>query len=316
MLKNISLVKRQKISTCIFIILVLFLCLSVFGVSFAQSPTSKEVEKMKSIQIINPHPAFSLRLWLDRPRNDNLAPGEKITIYFQSTRDAFVTLYNYDTAGRVKIIFPNKYSPHNLIKSGQKYKVEGQIAPDTQPGTEFVQGFATTRPLLVNENIRNLISKKFMPEVSNDYRAYNSRIKSIIVSSPPATWVSSNLLSFRIVPVTPPTVHYGRIVVSSNPSGAKVYLDNSYRGTTPINLDRVNTGKHSIKLVKSGYQEWNKSVYVYSSRTTQVFADLLPLPQFGSISVYCNQGNAKIYLDGKYKRRTSANRSVELKNIE
>ncbi|MBE3101185.1 MAG: PEGA domain-containing protein, partial [Firmicutes bacterium] len=51
------------------------------------------------------------------------------------------------------------------------------------------------------------------------------------------------------------------------------------------------------------------------SRTTTVSADLISLAVYGSISIYCNQGNAKIYLDGSSQRTTSANKSVELKNV-
>ena len=36
----------------------------------------------------------------------------------------------------------------------------------------------------------------------------------------------------------------------------------------------------------------------------------------GSISLYCNENGANIYLDGDYQRKTSAKKFVELKNIK
>ena len=314
MSKGILFQMRGKILTHVFITLALLLCLTVIGVSYAQSPSPEEVEKMKSIQIINPHPPFSLRLWLDKERGATYAPGEKIKISFQASRDSFVTLYNYDTEGRVKIIFPNRYSPHNFVRAGQIHSVEGLIDPHTRPGMEYIQGFATTRPRLIGDKEKNLISKEFMPEISKNYRNFTNTIKGIIISLPPTSWASSNLLSYMVRPTTPPT-YYGRIVVTSQPQGAKVYLDNVYRGTTPLNLDRVTAGQHRIKLVMAGYQDWSSYVSVSPSRTTTVSADLVPLPAYGSISVYSNQSNARIYLDGIYKKRTSANKSVEIKNV-
>lgn len=314
MSKGILFQKKGKIFDCIFIALVVFLCLSISGINFAQSPSPEEVEKMKSIQIINPHPPFSLRLWLDKERGATYAPGEKIKISFQASRDSFVTLYNYDTEGRVKIIFPNQYSPHNFVRAGQIHSVEGLIDPHTRPGIEYIQGFATTRPTLIGDKEKNLISKEFMPEISKNYRTFTNIIKGIIISMPPTTWTSSNILSYTVRSITPPT-YYGRIVAISQPQGAKIYLDNVYRGTTPLSLDRVATGQHQIKLVKTGYQDWSSYVSVSSSRTTTVSADLVPLPVYGSISVYCNQGNARIYLDGSYQRGTSANKSVEIKKV-
>lgn len=314
MSKGILFQKKGKIFDCIFIALVVFLCLSISGINFAQSPSPEEVEKMKSIQIINPHPPFSLRLWLDKERGATYAPGEKIKISFQASRDSFVTLYNYDTEGRVKIVFPNQYSPHNFVRAGQIHSVEGLIDPHTRPGMEYIQGFATTRPRLIGDKEKNLISKEFMPEISKNYRTFTNIIKGIIISMPPTTWTSSNILAYTVRSITPPP-YYGRIIATSHPQGAKVYLDNVYKGVTPLNLDRVTAGQHQIRLVKTGYQDWSSYISVSPSRTATVSADLIPLPAYGSISVYCNQGNARIYLDGSYQRGTSANKSVEIKKV-
>jgi len=315
MSKGILFTMRGKILTYVFVTLILLLCLTVIGVSYAQSPNPEEVEKMKSIQIINPHPQFSLRLWLDKERGATYAPGEKIKISFQVSRDSFVTLYNYDTEGRVKIVFPNRYSPHNFVRAGQIHSVKGlMIDPHTRPGIEYIQGFATTRPRLIGDKEKNLISKEFMPEISKNYRTFTNTIKGIIISMPPTAWASSNILSYTVRSITPPT-YYGRIIATSHPQRAKVYLDNVYKGVTPLNLDRVTAGQHRIKLVKTGYQDWSSYISVSPSRTTTVSADLVPLPAYGLISVYCNQGNAKIYLDGSYKKRSSANKSVEIKNV-
>jgi len=314
MLRSLLFQKRGKVFTCIFIALIVFLWLGISGINFAQSPSPEEVEKMKSIQIINPRPAFSLRLWLDIERGATYAPGERIKISFQTSRDSFVTLYNYDTEGRVKIIFPNRYSPHNFVRAGQIRSVEGLIDPHSRPGIEYIQGFATTRPILLSNREKDLISKEFMPEISKNYRTFTNTIKRIIISMPPTAWTSSNILSYTVRSIAPPT-YYGRIIATSHPQGAKVYLDNVYKGVTPLNLDRVTAGQHQIKLVKTGYRDWSSYVSVSPSRTTTVSADLIPLSVYGSISVYCNQGNARIYLDGSYQKRTSANKSVEIKNI-
>ena len=316
MLRSVLFQKRGKIFACIFIALIVFLWLGIYGINFAQSPSPEEVEKMKSIQIINPHPPFSLRLRLDKERGATYAPGEKVKISFQASQDSFVTLYNYDTEGRVKIIFPNQYSPHNFVRAGEVNSVEGLIDPHTRPGIEYVQGFATTRPMFIGDKEKNLISKEFMPEISKNFKNFTITIKGIIVSMPPNAWTSSNILSYTVRPITPPPTNYGRIITTSQPQGAKVYLDSVYRGTTPLNLDRVATGQHQIKLVMAGYQDWSNYVSVSPSRTTTVSADLVPFPACGSISITCNQSSARIYLDGTYKKKTYSSRAVVLEDVE
>jgi len=312
MLKSIFFLKKRKILTCIFATLILSLCLTVIGVNFAQSP--EEIEKMKGIQIINPHPTFSLRLWLDKERGAIYTSGERIKIFFQASQDSFVKIYNYDTEGRVKIIFPNRYSPDNFVRAGEIKTIEGLIDPHTRPGVEYVQGFATTRPMFLDDREKGLISKEFMPEVSKDYKIFTHQIKAIIQPLPPTVWTSSNILSYTVRPITPPST-YGRIIALSHPQGAKVYLDNVYRGTTPLNLDRITAGQHWIKFVMSGYQEWSSYISVSPYRTTTVSADLIRQPSYGSISISCNQSGAKIFLDGTYKK-TSSTKPVVLEDVK
>ncbi|MCJ7790747.1 MAG: PEGA domain-containing protein [Candidatus Atribacteria bacterium] len=291
MSKNVFFLKRSKMLVCVFTTLLIFLCLVIIGISYAQSV--EETEKMKSIQIINPHPEFSLRLWLDKERGVTYAPGERIKIFFQVSRDSFVTLYSYDTGGRGKIIFPNPYSPHNLVKAGEVNTFEGQIDPSTQPGIEYVLGFATTRP----------IPTGLIPELNKDYKAFTHQLKGIIQPLPPTDWVQGNLLSYVITPIIPPQ-SYGSISVNSNPKGAEIYLDDVYEGLTPLKLDNINLGQHGIKIVMSGYQEWASYISILPSQTTKVFADLMPQQSYGSISVNSNPKGAKIYLDNVYKGLT------------
>lgn len=294
--------------------MILIIWMGIFSICIAQDISLKDRERMRSIQIINPNPQFSLRLELDKKQGQSFVPGENINIRFNINRDSYVTLYNYDVLGRVKVIFPNRYMPNNFVKAGREYKVEGQIAPDTQPGIEFVQGFATTRPLLMNNSIRNMISRNIVPQISNDYRSFVQRMRSVILPLPSAEWTSSNLLSINVVQ-TPPPMQYGSLWINSNPSNAKVYLNDKYRGTSPIKIGNLNQGYYTVKVEKSGYEVWESKVQVTPLQTTQVSAQLKLLHQQGSISISCNQSNAKIYLDGDYQKRTSSSKAVILEDV-
>ncbi len=317
MLRGILFQKRGKIFACIFVALIVFLWLSISGINFAQSPSPEEIAKMKSIQIINPHPTFSLKLRLDKERGATYAPGERIKISFQASRDSFVTLYDYDIEGRVKIIFPNQYSPHNFVRAGQTYSVEVLIDPHTRPGTEYIQGFATTRPILIGNKEKNLISKEFMPEVSNNYKAHISTIRRMMVPLPPNIWASSNLLSYTVRPITPLPTYYGRITTTSQPQGAEMYLDNIYQGTTPLNSDRVTAGQHQIKLVMPGYQDWISTIIVTPNQTYMVSAYLVPEISYdGFIAVYCNINGAKIFVNGTYKAATLSSQPKILEELK
>jgi len=309
---------RRKILTYVLVALTFLLCFAIIGVGYSQSPSPQEAAKMKSIQIINPRPPFSLKLWLDQEGRVTYQAGERIVILFQASQDSFVRIYSYDSEGRVKIIFPNQYSPHDFVRAGETRSIEGIIDADTRPGIEYIQGFATTRSISFSPSEKGLISKQFMPEVSPDYNKYTQTIRGIIATIPPTAWTSSNLLSYTVRPIPPPPTNYGRIIAHSKPNKVKVYLDNTYQGTTPLNLDRISPGQHRIRFVMEGYRDQIENVSVSPSRTTTVSGNLVPIPEYGmgSISVYSNQDRANIYLDGNYQRRTSAKQLVELKNIK
>ena len=74
------------------------------------------------------------------------------------------------------------------------------------------------------------------------------------------------------------TKETGSIYVSSYPAGANVYLDDSYQGTTPITIYDIATGSHTIKLTKSGYKDYQKTVYVSAGSKESVSGNLRLIP--------------------------------------
>jgi|WetSurMetagenome_2_1015567.scaffolds.fasta_scaffold25850_2 hypothetical protein len=76
-------------------------------------------------------------------------------------------------------------------------------------------------------------------------------------------------LSFEVT-----TDAVGSIDISSSPTGASIYVDGSYIGTTPSTADDLVAGSHRVLLQKSGYTDWAKMVKVKEGDTTIVDADL------------------------------------------
>ena len=70
------------------------------------------------------------------------------------------------------------------------------------------------------------------------------------------------------------TLTTGSISVSSAPSGSDIYLDGTYKGTTPTTISDVSPGSHALKLEKYGYAEWLTSVYITSGVTESITAHL------------------------------------------
>ena len=75
-------------------------------------------------------------------------------------------------------------------------------------------------------------------------------------------------------PVTTPVPEGGGISVSSLPSGGNVFVDNVYRGVTPVTLSGISSGTHMIRVQLPGYRDFSMEVQVVSGTTTPVTASL------------------------------------------
>jgi len=82
------------------------------------------------------------------------------------------------------------------------------------------------------------------------------------------------VVSVTLTPVQNPTT--GAISVISAPSSAEVYLNNVFRGLTPITLDTLTPGSYTVLLKINGYQDWQTTQQVTAGQTAQISATLLP----------------------------------------
>jgi hypothetical protein len=68
----------------------------------------------------------------------------------------------------------------------------------------------------------------------------------------------------------------GGISVISAPSQADVYVNNAFKGLTPITLDSLTPGSYTVLVKLSGYQDWQTTQQVTAGQTAQISATLIP----------------------------------------
>lgn len=68
----------------------------------------------------------------------------------------------------------------------------------------------------------------------------------------------------------------GTLLFSSSPSGAQIYLDNQFHGTTPSTLTGVVPGSHLLEYRFPGYQNWRTTISVPSG-SSEFYAELTPV---------------------------------------
>jgi hypothetical protein len=76
---------------------------------------------------------------------------------------------------------------------------------------------------------------------------------------------------------TPLPEKTGSVKITSSPSGAEVYLDNEYHGTTPNTINAVPAGNHTVEIREPGYKTWSQDITVTSGSTASASPSLVPV---------------------------------------
>ena len=101
-----------------------------------------------------------------------------------------------------------------------------------------------------------------------DYQDYS---QNVYVSGGGVATVNAVLTP--IVPGPTPDVT-GQIVAASVPAGAEFFLDNVYRGITPLTLSDISAGSHVVTMKEAGYTDNVQTVTVVGGQSTAVAATL------------------------------------------
>jgi hypothetical protein len=80
----------------------------------------------------------------------------------------------------------------------------------------------------------------------------------------------------RANPQAPPRSpgHRGTLIVTSQPVGASVYVNNRLAGRTPLVMNAVPAGSRAVRLSLDGYAAWSRGVSVVANQSTAITAKL------------------------------------------
>ena len=89
----------------------------------------------------------------------------------------------------------------------------------------------------------------------------------------------------------------GFVDFRSSPSGAEVYVDGNFVGTTPLDDVRVSPGQHQARFTLPGYEARRLDFSVGRGEQMRVDASLRQTA--GTIAIQANVGGAQVFLDGR-----------------
>jgi len=91
---------------------------------------------------------------------------------------------------------------------------------------------------------------------------------------------------------------YAGLKVTSDPSGAMVFLDGDRLGTTPLERDDLNLGEVTLVISKDGYEPNSHQVRLVTEHIESIQVSLTP--QQGSVSITTNPAGADVFIDGEW----------------
>lgn len=291
----------------IFILIILTFLISLSlsqQISIQEKPPSPSWERI--IIVPNPETKLKLDLWLNKPEGSVYRVGEELKIFVRANDDVYLYLFDLTPDGDFKLIFPNLYSGNNFIKKDQTYTFPDRptysfkISPPE--GKEFIVGIISKKPLNLFPG-KKLESLKPFESLEKNIEKALKNIEKILIEEKKETWVQK-VTYFYVQEI----VSQGRVKINSNPSKAQVYVNNTYRGNTPITLT-LPEGSYRVLVKLEGYKDYETTIIVEGNREKEYTFNLSP--RYGDLTISSTPLGASIYIDGVYRGKTP----LTLKNL-
>ncbi|MFW6119513.1 MAG: PEGA domain-containing protein [Petrotogales bacterium] len=176
-----------------------------------------------------------------------------------------------------------------LQEQVQTYRVE--INSNVYGANVYVDGSYRGRTPLVLNLERG--SHDFEVEASG----YSSYSQSFYISSDRV--INVNLSKSKAV-----------VNFSSNPSNARVYINSSYRGTTPLQLS-LDEGTYTVRIDKDGFISKTEEINVKSDQSYNYSFTLEEIKLVAKVKINTNPSSARIFVDGYEQGRTNTTIEIE-----
>jgi len=157
----------------------------------------------------------------------------------------------------------------------QGFKIERRTPPEIAPASTYaVIDYDFRQIATVGANINTYLDQNLQPNTRYEYRvrAYNSAGNSAYSNIASATTTIQNQTN-QTINLT------GHLYATSVPSSSNLYVDNIFRGTTPLLVSNLIQGNHPIKFTKDGYYPYETVEYIHANLVNYVNATLIPINQ-------------------------------------
>ncbi|MBI4531925.1 MAG: DUF4384 domain-containing protein [Candidatus Latescibacteria bacterium] len=161
---------------------------------------------------------LTVDIWTDRGYSPLYYPHEEALLYFRASHDAYVTIYDVDPAGAVRVLFPYQQK-NNFVKRNRIYRIFGRsrrrFIIEGPPGIEQLVAVASIRqydppkwPIIASKSDSLNVDPDVVDWVRGDVTAAIAKINSAIISETNHRDTDSAICRIRIGEIgVDPRVH-------------------------------------------------------------------------------------------------------------
>ncbi|MEW6347754.1 MAG: DUF4384 domain-containing protein [Thermodesulfobacteriota bacterium] len=135
--------------TSVFLALAALLC-AAFTAHAETTMEARDMVVEEASKIRSDNPDFKIQLKV-AGKKDRIAIGDTVGFQFTANRDAYVTILDIGSSGKVHVVFPNKWHKSNKVEKGKVYRIPGkdddyEFRVKGPKGVNFVKAVGTLKP--------------------------------------------------------------------------------------------------------------------------------------------------------------------------
>jgi hypothetical protein len=252
--------------------MIVMVVLLVFpAVSFAENQTG--ISKVSPLDI---------DIWVNKGDQATYYFGEDVAVYFRTSADCYVVVYDIDPAGNVSLLYPAEYESDCFVRGGEVYRIpdpsdDYRLEITGPRGREFIHAVASYDYIEPPEFIRyefyeygdwDYYYDDFIHTMHGEMADFVARLNDRIVNGPYVTASTMFYIDdsyrhhrwYRYWPIEP--YYVSSVWIGCNFPYAEVWIDGCYYGIAPILIPSIYIGHHWVWIYYNGYPCWQDYIYI------------------------------------------------------
>lgn len=234
---------------------------------------------------------LEIDLWVNKSEGSTYYYGEDLAIYFRTTDDCYVVVYDIDPEGNVSLLYPDDYESSCFVNGGEVVRI-----PDTSDDYHLeISGPSGQEHIYAVATYNQIEPPDFISYEYFEYGNWDSYYDDFIHTANGEREEFVSDLNRRIAQAEHVTAHtmffidenyrhhswyrhwtydpyyVGSVWIGTGYSGCEVWIDGIFWGIAPVLVPEIYIGRHWVWIYYNGYPCWQD--YFHVKRGQRCYVD-------------------------------------------